>query len=95
MNVQFAALIPVVYALIEGLEWLGLRKSIAHLIALPIGILLSFLVIPGKSVVENIIFGLVIGIGAAGTCDTVGNCGRLAGRRQEPAGTGKRRTKRK
>jgi len=89
VSIQFAAFIPAVYAIIEGLEWLGVKKSIAHLIALPIGILVSFLVIPSNSSIENIIYGILIGLGAAGTCDTVGNC-RQVMRTNKPSAKNKR-----
>jgi hypothetical protein len=93
MKLEFTALIPVVYAIIEGMEWLGLRKTIAHLLALPIGILFSFLIIPCDSIVENIVYGLIIGISAAGTCDTIGNCGQVLKGRRARVHKGKRRKK--
>ena len=74
MNLQFTALIPVVFGVVEGLEHLGLKKKIAHILALPLGILLSFFVMPDNTWYANIIYGLIVGLSAAGACDTIGNC---------------------
>lgn len=71
MDAKFAALIPVVFAIVEALVKLGVKRNIAHLCALAIGVLVSFLVIDGKTITENIIYGLLIGLGSIGTCDTV------------------------
>jgi len=73
MEIQFAALIPVVFAIVETIERLGVKKNIAHLLALPIGIIISFAIIPDKNVFEHIVFGILIGFGAIGTCDTICN----------------------
>lgn len=73
MQIQFAALIPIVLAIVKTIEKLGVRKNIARLLALPIGIVVSFGVIPDKNVFEHIVFGLLIGFGAIGTCDAVCN----------------------
>jgi hypothetical protein len=90
MDVQFAALIPAVYVIVEGLEWLGCPRRIAHLLGLPIGILVSFLIIPGNALGEKIVYGLLIGLGAAGTCDTVGNCRRVLRRSRKSTRPGKK-----
>lgn len=71
MDVKFAALIPVEFAIIEALVKIGLKRNLAHLCALPLGVLISFLVIDNKSVIENLIYGLLIGLGSIGTCDTI------------------------
>jgi len=73
MDIQFAALIPIVLVIIETIEKLGVKKNIAHLLALPIGIIISFGVIPDKNIFENIVYGILIGFGAIGTCDTIYN----------------------
>ena len=73
MEIQFAALIPIVFVIVENIEKLGVKKNIAHLLALPIGIIVSFGVIPDKNIFENIVYGLLIGFGAIGTCDTICN----------------------
>jgi hypothetical protein len=78
MDVSFAAFIPVVNAMIEIAEKFGLKRKYAHLCAIPLGLLISFLAIANVTVAQNIIFGFVIGIGAAGSCDTLGNCKAIA-----------------
>jgi hypothetical protein len=73
MEIQFAALIPIVFAIVETIERLGVKRNVAHLLAIPIGIIISFGIFPDKNIFENIVFGLLIGFGAIGTCDTICN----------------------
>jgi len=73
MEMEFAVLVPIVFAIVETIEKLGVKKNIAHLLALPVGIVISFAVIPGKNVFETIVKGILIGFGAIGTCDTICN----------------------
>ena len=77
MDANFLALIPVVYAIVETAEKFGLKRSVAHLCALPLGILVSFLAFPNKTVTENFIYGILLGFGAIGTCDSVCNAMEL------------------
>jgi hypothetical protein len=77
MEIQFAAFIPAVFAIIKAAEMFGLKRSIAHFCAIPLGILVSFLSIQDHNIIENIVFGLLIGFGAIGTSDTV-CCGKDA-----------------
>jgi hypothetical protein len=90
MNIEFAALIPAVFAVVEGLEWLGVKKFLAHLLALPLGVLVCFLVMPQQSIAVKIILGLLVGVGAAGTCDTVGNCRTLIRSKRKPKSSDKK-----
>ena len=73
MEIQFAALIPIVFVIVETIENSVSRKTSLTSLALPIGIIVSFGVIPDKNIFENIVYGLLIGFGAIGTCDTICN----------------------
>ena len=69
-------LILVVYSIMETLEKFGLRRTLAHLLAIPIGLLSSFLFLQG-SCPELLVKGLLIGFGSVGTCDTSCNIADL------------------
>jgi hypothetical protein len=84
MDPKYAALIPIVYAIVEAAEKFGLKRNIAHLCTLPLGVLISFLVIQNKSIYENILYGILIGFGAIGTCDTVCNSMELVKSKKQP-----------
>lgn len=73
MNMTFMLLIPVAYAIIETAEKFGLSRKYAHLLAIPLGILLSFLGTNNLSIKEYIFYGILIGLGSVGACDTLCN----------------------
>ncbi|QXM07415.1 hypothetical protein KVH43_06975 [Crassaminicella indica] len=73
MDSKIGILIVVVFGITETLEKFGLAKRYAHLIALPLGVLGSFLFLKFSSTAEYIIYGLFTGIASVGTCDTVCN----------------------
>lgn len=66
-------LAALVYAIVEGLEKLGIRRKYAHLLAIPIGIGISFLGFPSEAILNKIFYGVIIGILSVGTCDTACN----------------------
>lgn len=73
MNISFAVLILVAYAIVETLEKFGVKRKYAHLAAIPIGLALSFLVLNGITLAGHILYGILIGLGAVGSCDTLCN----------------------
>ena len=73
MTVELGLLIALVYSIVESLEKFGVDRNLAHLTAIPLGILSSFTLLQCTSIREYLIKGLVIGIGAVGTCDTACN----------------------
>lgn len=73
MAAELLILIGFVYAIVESLEKLGLSRRIAHLLAIPLGILSSFGLLQCASILECFAKGLLIGICAVGTCDTACN----------------------
>ncbi|WHH57882.1 hypothetical protein [Petroclostridium sp. X23] len=73
MDLSFTLLIPIVYALVETLEKFGLKRKYAHLLAIPLGILVSFLGLDNLLIREYVFYGILIGVGAVGTCDTLCN----------------------
>ncbi|WP_407307709.1 hypothetical protein [Desulfosporosinus sp. SB140] len=62
-------LIVLVYSIIETLEKFGINRKFAHLLAIPLGLICSFIFLQG-SLRELIIQGLLIGLGSIGTCNT-------------------------
>ena len=66
-------LTSLVYSFVESLEKFGLRKKYAHLLAIPIGIIISVLEFPAFSILNKIFYGIVIGVLSIGTCDTACN----------------------
>lgn len=73
MAIELGLLIALVYSVVESLEKFGLDRKLAHLIAIPLGILSSFALLQCTSIRNYLVNGLIIGIGAAGTCDTACN----------------------
>lgn len=71
MNISFGALIPVVFIIVETLEIFGVKQKYAHLLAIPLGIIFSFGVLQNISEYQNLLYGIIIGIGAVGSCDTL------------------------
>lgn len=78
---KIGILIAVVFGIVEIAEKFGLAKKYAHLIALPLGILGSFLFLKLPSASDHIIYGLFTGIAAVGSCDTICN---VIGNIQDP-----------
>ncbi|GEM_PF-799158 len=91
MDAKFAALIPVVCAVVEAMARLGLKRKIAHLLSLPLGLALCFLVMRDKTVAERILYGLVIGLGSIGTCETCCNGTRALFGRKKTSGRAKKK----
>lgn len=71
--IEIGLLIALVYSVVESLEKFGLDRGLAHLIAIPLGILSSFVLLQCTSIREYVVNGLIIGIGAVGSCDTACN----------------------
>lgn len=67
------SLAVLVYAFVESLEKFGISRKYAHLLAIPIGIIMSFLEFPTNTILNKILYGIVIGVLSAGTCDTACN----------------------
>jgi hypothetical protein len=65
-------LIILVYSVMETMEKFGVSRTIAHLLAIPIGIIVSYAFLNSKSIFESVTKGILIGATAVGTCDT--NC---------------------
>jgi hypothetical protein len=63
----------LVYAIVESLEKFGISKKYAHLVAIPIGIGISFLGFPVNGVMNKVFYGVIIGLLSVGTCDTACN----------------------
>ena len=66
---DIGVLVVLVYSIVETLEKFGINRKFAHLLAIPLGLVCSLIVLQG-SLKELIIKGLLIGFGAVGTCDT-------------------------
>lgn len=66
-------LAALVYAAIEALEKFGLKRKYAHLLAIPMGICVSFLKFSTSNILNKIISGIAIGVLSVGTCDTACN----------------------
>lgn len=73
MKIDASFLIAVVYGIVETLEKFGMERKYAHLLAIPMGFLTSFLFLNCSTFKEYMLMGLLIGIGAVGTCDTICN----------------------
>ena len=73
MATELAFAIAFVYAIVESLEKFGLSRRIAHLLALPLGIITSYAYLPGTSIREHLLKGMLIGLAAVGTCDSTCN----------------------
>ncbi|MFZ5353660.1 MAG: hypothetical protein ACOZCL_13195 [Bacillota bacterium] len=73
MDYNLIILISIVFGIVEIAERTGLKRKYAHLLALPLGILLSYLAFEGIPIYQHIFFGAVVGICAVGTCDTICN----------------------
>lgn len=65
--------IAVIYGIVETLEKFGVARKYAHLIALPLGVLCSFLFLEFSSPSEYILNGLLFGLVSVGSCDTFCN----------------------
>ena len=59
---NISLLTAVVYGLVESLEKFGLKRKYAHILALPIGILISFLGFQTEKILIKILYGIIIGI---------------------------------
>jgi len=70
---EIALLTALVYSIVESFEKFGLKRKYAHMLALPIGVIISFLGFPVESILNRILYGITIGILSVGTCDTVCN----------------------
>lgn len=66
-------LTTLIYGIVETLEKFGLKKQLAHPIAIPLGIIGSFFILPSTSLYEHIINGIYAGLMSVGTCDTLCN----------------------
>lgn len=73
LDSKTGVLIAVIYGIIETIEKLGLDKKYAHLIALPLGVLFSFLFLEYPSPSEYVLNGLSFGLVSVGSCDTFCN----------------------
>ncbi len=73
MDSKVIILITIVYAIIETLEKFGLSKKYAHVLALPLGIISSFLLLELASSIDYVLYGIFIGLISVGTCDTFCN----------------------
>jgi len=73
MDTTFIILIPIAYAIIETAEKFGLNRKYAHLLAIPLGILLSYLGTHTMTIKEYTFYGILIGLGSVGACDTLCN----------------------
>lgn len=74
-------LAALVYAVVESLEKFGMKRKYAHLLAIPIGVCVSFLKFSTSSILNRIVSGIAIGVLSVGTCDTACNiAGTLADR---------------
>lgn len=78
MTTDLAFVIVLIYAIVESLEKFGLNRKTAHLLAIPLAIISSFAWLPGVSIKDHILKGLLIGIAAVGTCDSTCNLVDLA-----------------
>jgi hypothetical protein len=72
-DTKILILTSLVYGIVETLEKFGLEKKYAHLLALPLGILGSFVIIPATSIAEYVLHGIYAGLLSVGTCDTLCN----------------------
>ena len=63
----------LVYSIVESLEKFGVKRKYAHLLAIPIGVIISILGFPAEVILTRVIYGFVIGILSVGSCDTVCN----------------------
>ncbi|KLU67339.1 hypothetical protein DEAC_c05510 [Desulfosporosinus acididurans] len=69
---DLSVLIVIVYSIVETLEKYGVSPKTAHLFAIPLGFISSFLFLSG-TIKEHLLEGLLIGFGAIGVCDTASN----------------------
>lgn len=70
---EIGLLTAVVYGIVESLEKFGVKKKYAHLLAIPIGIIVSIIGFPIDAMVNKILYGVIIGILSVGSCDTACN----------------------
>lgn len=77
MNADFVALIPIVYALVETAEKFGLKRKIAHVCAIPLGILVCYVGLGNKNLINCLFYGILVGLGAIGSCDTICNIAEI------------------
>lgn len=73
MNADFGLLVALVYSVTETLEKFGVERKYAHLLAIPLGVLSSFWGLHCASNIDSIVYGVLIGLGAVGSCDTLCN----------------------
>ncbi|AWK52176.1 hypothetical protein DIC82_14735 [Clostridium beijerinckii] len=62
-------LTALVYAFVESLEKFGVSRKYAHLLAIPIGVIISFLQFSTSNILNKIFYGVIIGVLSVGTCD--------------------------
>ena len=70
---DIAILTALVYSFVESLEKFGLSRKYAHLLAIPIGIIISLLEFSTINISNRIFYGVIIGVLSVGTCDTACN----------------------
>ncbi|MGC7871280.1 hypothetical protein ACPUYX_07070 [Desulfosporosinus sp. SYSU MS00001] len=70
--IDISVLIVIIYSIVETLEKYGVSRKTAHLFAIPLGLISSFLLLQG-TIKERLLEGLLIGFGAVGVCDTASN----------------------
>lgn len=70
---EMGLLTAVVYGIVESLEKFGVKKKYAHLLAIPIGIIVGIIGFPTDTIVNKILYGIIMGVLSVGICDTVCN----------------------
>lgn len=85
MAIDLWFLMSVVYAIVETLEKHGIKRSIAHLLAIPVGVLSSFAFLHCHSVKDCVIKGIFIGIAAVGACESTCNIADIAKNLRKPS----------
>ncbi|AFM39384.1 hypothetical protein Desaci_0312 [Desulfosporosinus acidiphilus SJ4] len=69
---DIGVLIVIIYSIVETLEKFGMNQKTVHLLAIPLGLMSSFLFLQGNFE-QLVLQGLLIGFGSAGVCDTSNN----------------------
>lgn len=70
---EIVLLTAVVYSIVESLEKFGLKEKYAHILAIPIGIIVGFLGFPFEGIVNKFIYGIIMGILSVGSCNMTCN----------------------
>jgi hypothetical protein len=86
MFVSFDAiglLAAIDYTIVEILERFGMKRKHAHLLAIPIGIVLGIISFQDVVFYRKVIYGMFVGILSVGSCDTLCNVKNLMEKRKK------------